>query len=164
MIEDDRTAHARRHAPTAAELLRDPLVRDALDRAWVDSLPADRDSRHEEGGWIYVDVTTGTLAIVRAASGSQAAFDVRAPPIIAGSTVVATFHTHPNPTAEGWDPRPSGADTRSAWLLGVPCLIRTDVGTFSTGPESRRGGFAGGPGYPPPAYDKLDRPGPGGRA
>jgi hypothetical protein len=37
----------------------------------------------------------------------------------------------------------------SAWLFGVPCLIRADDGDHTTGPASRRGGLAGGPGYPP---------------
>ncbi len=37
-----------------------------------------------------------------------------------GYTVVAPFHTHPNPTADGWDPGPSGPDTLSASFLGVP--------------------------------------------
>jgi hypothetical protein len=136
-------------APTAAELLRDPVVQTALDRAWVDSLPADATRRHEEGGWIYMDVTTGMLSALRAPAGGQAMIDLTLPPLVPGATVVATFHTHPNPTAEGWDPRPSAGDTRSAWLLGVPCLIRTDVGVYTTGPDSRRGGPAGGPGYPP---------------
>lgn len=135
-------------APTAAELLRNPLVQAALDGAWTDSLPADRTRWHEEGGWIYADITTGAISVARAPSGAQAMLDVSNPPVVPGSTVVATFHTHPNPTVEGWDPRPSRADTESARLLGVPCLIRTDVGDFTTGPESRRGGLGGGPGFP----------------
>jgi hypothetical protein len=135
-------------APTADELLRDSVVQGALDQAWIDSLPADPVRRHEEGGWIYAHLTTGAITIMRARSGDQAMLDVSDPPTVSGSTVVATFHTHPNPTVEGWDPRPSKADTQSAWQLGVPCLIRTDVGVYTTGPESRRGGLAGGPGYP----------------
>jgi proteasome lid subunit RPN8/RPN11 len=85
----------------------------------------------------------------RAPAGAQAALDLSAPPVVAGAVVVATFHTHPNPSAEGWKPGPSAADTQSAWLLGVPCLIRADDGVHTTGPSSRRGGLAGGPGYPP---------------
>src|SRR4051812_4149655 len=65
-----------------------------------------------------------TLSVRRAPAGTQSALDLDAPPLVAGAVIVATFHTHPNPSAEGWDPRPSVDDTRSAWLLGVPCLIR----------------------------------------
>jgi hypothetical protein len=137
------------HAPTIAELLNDPIVQRALDAAWADSLPADPARRHEEGGWVYMDTTTGIIQVRRAPAGQQAALDLTMPPITSGSVVVATFHTHPNPSTEGWDPRPSAADTRSAWILGVPCLIHADDGIHSTGPNSRRGGLAGGPGFPP---------------
>jgi hypothetical protein len=136
-------------APTIAQLLNDPTVQRALEDAWVDSLPGNPVQRHEEGGWIFMDTTTGTLTAVRAPAGSQTLLDLDTPPLFLGSVVVATFHTHPNPTAEGWNPGPSPADEQSAWLLGVPCLIRADDGIHSTGPASRRGGLAGGPGYPP---------------
>jgi hypothetical protein len=136
-------------APTAADLLNEAVVQQALSDAWTDSLPADRTRRHEEGGWIYMDTTTGTLTVRRAPAGAQAALDLSTPPLVPDSVVVATFHTHPNPTAEGWEPGPSPGDTHSAWLFGVPCLIRADDGIHTTGPASRRGGLAGGPGYPP---------------
>lgn len=135
-------------APTTAELLNDPSVQQALESAWADSLPSDPTRRHEEGGWIYTDTTTGALSIQRAPAGMQAALDLTAPPIVDGSVVVATFHTHPNPSAEGWYSGPSMEDTRSAWLFGVPCLIRTDDGIHTTGPDSRHGGLPGRPGYP----------------
>jgi hypothetical protein len=149
VIDDENSSQPRLRPPTAAELLRDPTVQAALEQAWLDSLPTDPARRHEEGGWIYMDTSTGTISAVRAPSGGQAMLDLTGPPVIPGATVVATFHTHPNPTAEGWDPRPSSWDTQSAWLFGVPCLIRTDRGVYMTGPESRRGGLGGGPGYPP---------------
>jgi hypothetical protein len=136
-------------APSAADLLKEPVVQQALDQAWVDSLPGDPAHRHEEGGWIYVDTTTGAVGVCRAPAGAQATLDLGSPPVVPGAVVVATFHTHPNPSAEGWEPGPSPADTQSAWLFGVPCLIRADDGVHTTGPASRRGGLAGGPGYPP---------------
>src|SRR3954451_11081173 len=135
-------------APTIADLLNDIAVRQALDHAWKDSLPSDPSQRHEEGGWIYMDTRSGVISTQRAPAGGQAVIDLTAPPAIAGSMVVATFHTHPNPSAEGWDPGPSPGDIQSAWLLGVPCIIRADDGIYTTGPDSRRGGLAGGPGYP----------------
>lgn len=136
-------------APITAELLNHLMVQQALEQAWADSLPTDPAHRHEEGGWIYMDATTGAISVRRAPAGTQAALDLSAPPIITGSVVVATFHTHPSPSSEGWYPGPSTTDTESAWILGVPCLIRADDGVYTTGPDSRRGGLTGGPGYPP---------------
>jgi hypothetical protein len=136
-------------APTVTDLLNHLAVQQMLEQAWTDSLPGDALKRHEEGGWIYFDTTTGTITHRRAPAGAQSFVDLGNPPIVPGSTVVATFHTHPNPSAEGWDPSPSDDDIRSAWLLGVPCLIRADDGIHATGPDSRRGGLTGGPGYPP---------------
>jgi hypothetical protein len=135
-------------APTSDELLKDPTVLRVLDEAWTDSLVNDPAQRHEEGGWIYCDTTTGAIITRRAPSGEHAELDVSSPPSVAGSVVVGTFHTHPNPSAEGWDSGPSDQDTKSASLLGVPCFIRADDGIHSTGPESRRGGMTGHPGFP----------------
>jgi hypothetical protein len=39
-------------APTAADLLNEPVVQRALEEAWIDSVAADPVQRHEEGGWI----------------------------------------------------------------------------------------------------------------
>jgi hypothetical protein len=129
-------------------LLNDEIVKLALEQAWLDSLSNDAANRHEEGGWIYVDAASGNLTVRRTPAGVQAALDVGNPPIVLGSVVVATFHTHPNPSSEGWMTGPSDADTDSAWLLGVPCLIRADDGVHTTGPDSRRGGLSGNPGFP----------------
>jgi hypothetical protein len=136
-------------APTIADLLNDPTVGQALELAWLDSQSADPAQRHEEGGWVYLDTTTGTISVRRASAGAQATLDLGTPIVVPGMMVVATFHTHPNPSSEGWEPGPSTADTQSAWLFGVPCLIRADHGIHTTGPNSRRGGLHGGPGYPP---------------
>src|SRR5260370_39318303 len=136
-------------APTASDLLNELVVQKALQQAWTDSHPGDPGLRHEEGGWIYANTTTGDVLVRQASAGVRASLNLNAPPTVPGAVVVATFHTHPNPSAEGWDPGPSAADTQSAWLLGVPCLIQADDGIHTTGPVSRRGGLGGGPGYPP---------------
>jgi hypothetical protein len=115
----------------------------------MDSLPHDPALRHEEGGWVYMDLASGQLLVRRTMPGLTASIDLLSPPAVAGAVVVATFHTHPNPSAEGWNPGPSSADDISASSLGVPCLIRADDGVHTTGPDSRRGGLAGGPGFPP---------------
>jgi hypothetical protein len=126
--------------PTAAELLNDPTVQQALEQAWIDSRPNDPVQRHEEGGWIYMDTTTGRLTIRRVSAGQRAELDIGDPPLVASSVVVGVFHTHPNPTAEGWDPGPSDADQAVHAQLGLPGLIRADDGIHTTGPASRRGG------------------------
>ena len=41
------------------------MVRQALEQAWLNSLSADPARRHEEGGWIYMDTTTGALVCDR---------------------------------------------------------------------------------------------------
>src|SRR5438876_10822901 len=115
-------------APTVDDLLNDSTVLLALEHAWLDSLPADPIGRHEEGGWIYIYVTTGAVTARRASPGAQAGLDLSSPQVVAGSVVVATFHTHPNPIADGWDPGPSPQYTASAMILGVPCLIRAEAG------------------------------------
>jgi hypothetical protein len=136
-------------APTAAELLANPLVQQALDQAWNDSEVSDPMRRHEEGGWIYLDLTMGQLTIRRAASAGRATINLAQPPIISGAIVVGKFHTHPNPSAEGWNPGPSKRDMLVDAAHGVPDLIRADNGIHLSGPSSRRGGLTGGPGYPP---------------
>jgi hypothetical protein len=88
-------------APTAADLIYDLVVQQVLELAWNDSLPGDPDQRHEEGGWIYMDNTTGIVVVRRAPAGAQTTLDLSTPPVVPDGIVVATFHTHSNPSAEG---------------------------------------------------------------
>lgn len=136
-------------APTAGELQSHPLVQRSLEQAWQDSLSDDPARRHEEGGWIYMDTTTGEIAVRRQTAGKQASIDLSRPPLLPGSVVVGKFHTHPNPSLEGWAPGPSRRDMQVDALHGVPDLIRADDGVHVSGPNSRRGGLAHGPGFPP---------------
>ena len=136
-------------APTASELLAEPVIKAVLEQAWQDSLPEDPSQRHEEGGWIYKDLATGEFLIRRAAVVHQAGIDLSSPPEVAGATVVAKFHTHPHPASEGWKVGPSKSDQHYDSLHGVPDLIRAEDGVHFSGPPSRRGGLAGGPGFPP---------------
>ncbi|MBI1830165.1 MAG: hypothetical protein HYR84_01795 [Planctomycetes bacterium] len=85
-------------APMAAELLANPIVAQALEQAWIDSQPADPLLRHEEGGWIYIDTSTGQILVLRQSAGELAAIDLGSPPALFGSVVVGKFHTHPNPS------------------------------------------------------------------
>ncbi len=50
-------------APTIADLLKAPAVRQAIEEAWGDSEASDPSRRHEEGGWVYADVISGGLTI-----------------------------------------------------------------------------------------------------
>jgi hypothetical protein len=136
-------------APTAADFLANPIVLQAIEEAWIDSLPADPLLRYEEGGWIYSDTVTGQISIQRQTAGAVSAIDLGSPPVVPGAVVVGKFQTHPNPTSEGWEPGPSEDDHIVDALHGVPDLIRADDGFHTSGPDSRRGGLAGGPEYPP---------------
>ena len=134
-------------APTAVELAETESVLGALESAWADSMAHDPVLRHEEGGWIYLDTTSGALSVRRARGGTEATIVLSEPPVRMEHAVIATFHTHPNPSMEGWNPGPSSDDTASAWFYGVPCLIRADDGVYNW-PMRRRGGATGSPGYP----------------
>lgn len=135
--------------PTATALMNAPIIIQALAQAWIDSQANDPAQRHEEGGWIYMDLSSGDLTVQRAARGQSAAIDLSNPPLVPGLIVVGKFHTHPNPSAEGWDPRPSPGDRRVDDIHGVPDLIQAEDGIHLSGPATRRGGLVGGPGYPP---------------
>jgi hypothetical protein len=138
-----------REPPTSGDLLNHPLVQQALEQAWNDSLANDPIRRHEEGGWIYMEIQTGQLSIKRSPIVYPAAIDLNSPPLEKDAIVVGKFHTHPHPTAEGWDPGPSSADQLIDAGHGVPDLIRADDGVHLSGPQIRRGGLGGGPGFPP---------------
>src|SRR5271165_1291375 len=97
-------------SPTASELQANPTVRQAIKQAWIDSQPDDPVNRHEEGGWIYSDTNTGQISVRRQLSGGASAIDLNDPPMVSGSVLVGLFHTHPNPSAEGWEPGPSPQD------------------------------------------------------
>jgi len=136
-------------APTATDLQNNPVVQSAMGQAWHDSQVGDPARRHEEGGWIYMDPTTGQVTVLRAPGGAQASLNLNNAPTVPGSVLVGKFHTHPNPTSEGWDPGPSAADRQVDARHGVPDLIQADDGMHFSGPNSRRGGLGGGSGYPP---------------
>lgn len=137
-------------APTAAELLTEPIVVAALDQVWLDSQPGGHPNmRHEEGGWIYMELATGRITVTRAPRGLSDQIDLSQPPLVPGSVVVGKFHTHPNPASEGWVTGPSPSDLLIDGAHGVPDLIRAEDGVHLSGPNVRRGGLTGGPGYPP---------------
>lgn len=135
-------------APTAAELQANPTVQAAFATAWADSLVNDPVHRHEDGGFIYVNVTTGEVPVRRVPPGGRDALDSSNPPHLHDCYLVATFHTHPNPSTLGFDPTPSSDDYLKADGSGVPWLVITDEGVYVAGPDRRVGGLSGRPGYP----------------
>ena len=164
-----------RSAPTAASMLADATVSAAMSAAFTASSPAvtlpphnpanpvgpcnppagtpPPAGVHEEGGWIYLNLITGSLATRRAAAGGQANINLGGPPDVADSIVVGTFHTHPNVGPCWGAVFASGTDTGSATSTGVPWLIIgafPDVATTqttSTGPAQRLH-LAGNRGFP----------------
>ncbi len=135
-------------APIFAELRINPVVAQAIEEAWRDSEADAPDQRHEEGGWVYQNLRTGEVCVRRALAGGQAHIDLSSPPALEHCVVVGKFHTHPNPTSEGWEAGPSAGDRYVDELHGVPDLIRSDNGIYASGPDGRRGGLAGGSGFP----------------
>src|ERR1051325_11395423 len=105
-----------------------PAVQRALAKAWADSNPDNPELRHEEGGWIYLNTLTGEFLVEHSPSGSRAVLDLSSPPALPNCVVVGKFHTHPNPSNEGWEPGPSESDLRVDDMHGVPDLIQADDG------------------------------------
>jgi hypothetical protein len=136
-------------APNSTELQASPVVQAAFTAAWADSFPDDPKLRHEEGGYIYINPTTGDILVRRALPGGRRMLDLDSPPDVPGCYLVATYHTHPNPIAEGHDPDPSPDDIRWAFDTGVPWFVVTEIGVFVVGPDRRAGGLTGPSGYPP---------------
>ena len=135
-------------APSATELQANPVVQAAFAAAWADSFPDDPTLRHEEGGYIYVNAITGEVIIRRVQPGGRDVLDLSVPTELPDCFVVATYHTHPNPTAVGWDPEPSEVDRQVSSDSGVPWFVISDLGVYVAGPDRRVGGFNGSPGYP----------------
>lgn len=135
-------------APTAAELEANPVVQAVFAAAWADSLADDAALRHEEGGYIYLNAVTGDVVVRRTTPGVRDELLLSSPPVLADFYLVATYHTHPNPIALGWNPEPSTEDQVEADDSGVPWFIVSELGVFVTGPDRRVGGLSGPAGYP----------------
>jgi hypothetical protein len=135
-------------APTADELRANPVVQTAFAVAWVDSFSDDPAMRHEEGGYIYLNPTTGDVVVRRALPGDHESILLSNPPVVPGAYLVATYHTHPNPPSRVWTAEPSAEDRYHALDSGVPWFVISHEGVFVTGPQQRVGGLSGPPGYP----------------
>ena len=94
---------------TALQLLANPVVRAAMQPAWLDSNPAPT-GRHEEGGFILRD-SASNIAVSRWPKGIRDFIvvpsheDCR----LGDCDIIASFHTHPN-TGYDFDQEPSETD------------------------------------------------------
>ena len=134
-------------APTGAELVKSPIVRKTIEAAWNDSQTHDSNLRHEEGGWLYMNVKTGEVFTHRASSGNKASIDLSVPVQYVDAVLVGTFHTHPHPSSEGWEVGPSFSDVAMEMSRGTPGIIRSDLGYHPYGWE-RRMSLSGSWAYP----------------
>ena len=145
-----------RQAPAFGTLTADPTVAAALAAAWAASTVGVNPQvagKHEEGGWVYLNLITNVLSVQRAAHGAGAAINLAAPPVQADSVVVSKFHTHPN-LGPAWLATPSPQDVTVDAAHGVPDIVVGTTGinpavftTFASGPN-RRLHLAGNQGLP----------------
>jgi hypothetical protein len=167
IVARNRDNPINRHPPTRfpylEEIMRDRQVARAVDQAWTetnaDVVPVA--AAAEQGGWIYMNLRTGCLTIVRQNNALRAprrpgqnqpgAFQIALEPCptVPGSVLVAYFHTHPSVPFTG----ASDTDRQLGGQHGVPGIVRGREFRYDfTGPERRAGDFhtAGRyPGFPP---------------
>ena len=97
--------------PTPLEILRDPIVRTTLARAWGQSKPG-VEGGHEEGGFVVLDPDE-SLSVEPWPAGERGSIAVpeHAGCVFKGMAIVATFHTHPN-TGPDYLQQPGESDKR----------------------------------------------------
>ncbi len=127
-------------APTAGDLLTDPVVDHALKQAWNDSRPsapevprgATGSIKQQQGGWLVWDRTSGHVSAIRVPAGTRDSLATMAgtrPKESERHQVVGWFRTSPNTTAEGYAGGTSPADV--GWQNAhakAPGLIETHEG------------------------------------
>jgi hypothetical protein len=111
------------------DLLKDPAICAALDRAWRESQADDPTQRHEEGGFV-VRNDDGSYGIERWPQGGQSRIvppSLDADRCYNGRAVVAAFHTHPNPPIDElgreWEQGPSESDCRWHARRKLPGIV-----------------------------------------
>jgi hypothetical protein len=120
------------------DILKDPIVQDALQTAWVNSQEG-TENEHEEGGWIvhiYEDNPDNICKeyrteIITWTSGGLDGVSSGPKPSIENGRVVADFHTHPG-SIKGEDSFvnhvPSKADLNASVFFKMPGIIRYGTG------------------------------------
>ncbi len=124
--------------PTLDQIQADPFIQAELERAWNESnpdapeVPAGQpgSQKREQGGWIVWNRETGQLEVIRGPAGDREGLPTTPrPPDNDQQRVVASFHTHPNTAAEGYDPDPSPDDIDFTHDFShVPEIIETHDG------------------------------------
>ena len=126
-----------RPLPPLQTVVADPTVSAAIDSAWNASNPnGPAADRHEHGFWILRDNRRGTYIISNFPTGSGAQITPGATPVSSNQSVVGFFHTHPNPTNEGYILGPSPADVNFARTRNVPGVLRANDGLHFFGPTN----------------------------
>jgi hypothetical protein len=138
-----------RQSPTGEELIKNPEVKKTLDAAWAASNVSAKnpDNWRENGGYIFLNVVSGSISTMKAAPGNWGQMALPSPDlktIPEDSIVVAVFHTHPNPDRAGVCEE---HDIEKSSIDGVPDIVRGHKGPFSCGVK-RRLHLAGARGYP----------------
>ena len=121
---------------TPEEIANDPEVKDALEKAWADSSADNATTRHEEGGWIYEDMS-GNLTVVRWPAGNRSGIDAPPPVPPPGGKVVGEFHTHPN-----WHPPDGKDEAGTEWKQGPSDTDKNAKTPGTTGIIKDRSGTA----------------------
>lgn len=110
-----------------------------IEQAWTDSQADDQDERHEEGGWIIMDIDTGDLRVVRVPAGEIDGVDAGENPAGEGELACGFFHTHPNPPVDEnglkWMQGPSDGDIALANRHSWPEIIRNAAATVVYGSD-----------------------------
>lgn len=120
--------------PSVSEIISNTTVKDAMDKAWQETLKlASKNGRQEVGFFIYYDFDTKKYSIgetqygpiIKGCDGTHASISLKPP--TNGTTVCAFFHTHtpltycPNDVSR--DTGPSQTDINTADSYGLPGIL-----------------------------------------
>jgi hypothetical protein len=157
-----------RQIPDFSSLTANHEMITSFHEAWQASHPdvgvpdpdhANAGCTHEEGGWIYLNIITGSLSVIRSFGGAGCTKKgewmtprLELPKVQLDSVVIARFHTHP---WLGGPYEPSSTDKSAATQDGVLNIVvaqpkgPADVTLkyFPAGPN-KRAHLAGDQGYP----------------
>jgi hypothetical protein len=84
-------------APSVLELYETPAVQAALRQAWINTKADNVQLQHEEGGWIYINLTTGELRIQLAPAGRVSHIELGNPPSFRGHGTGGDISYAPQP-------------------------------------------------------------------
>lgn len=116
---------------TIQQIAADPKVAPEIEAAWAASNADNATTRHEEGGWIYEDMS-GNLSVHRWPSGERDSITPDPPTPPEGGRLVGEFHTHPNPPVDEnnkkWEQGPSETDKNTKPPGTTGSIIRNGGG------------------------------------